>query len=77
MQKGPVIVAIMHQYSYIGKGKYLHSSVQLEAHKQTVHGKSIKVGGKQHIKTLDGYVIPLNIRSGLSCMSIWPFTDKE
>jgi hypothetical protein len=63
-QKGPAI-AIMHQYAYTGKGKTIHSCAQLEAHKQTVHDKSTKVGGKQRIETLDGYIIPLNIRSGL------------
>ena len=71
-QKGPVI-AIMHQYAYTGKGKSIHSCAQMEAHKQTVHDKS----GKQRIETLDGYVIPLNIRSGLPYMSIRPYTNKE
>src|SRR5688500_1226286 len=61
-QKGPAI-AIMHQYAYTGKGKSIHSSAQLEAHKQAVHDKSTKVGGNQRIETLDSYVIPLNIRS--------------
>ena len=59
-QKGPVI-AIMHQYAYTRKGKSIHLCAQLEAYKQTVHDKSTRVGGKQHIKTLDGYIIPLNI----------------
>jgi hypothetical protein len=45
-QKGPVI-AIMHQYAYTGKGKSIHSCAQLEAHKQTVHDKSMK-GGTAH-----------------------------
>ena len=75
-QRGPVI-AIMHQYAYTGKGKSIHSCVQLEAHKQAVHDKSMKVGGKQCIVTLDGYVIPLNIRSGLPYMSIRPYTDQK
>ena len=51
--------------------------MQLESHKQVVHDKSIKVGGKQCIETLDGYVIPLNIRSGLPYMTICPYTDTE
>ena len=68
-QKGPVI-AIMHQYAYTGKGKSIHSCAQLEAHKQTVHEKSMKVGGKQRIETLDGYVIPFNIRCGLPYVTI-------
>ena len=62
---------------YTGKGKYIHSCAQMEAHKQTVHDKSTKVGGKQRIETLDGYIFPLNIRSGLPYMSIRPFTNKE
>ena len=75
-QKGEVIV-IMNQYAYPGKGKTIHSSPQLEAHKQIVHDKARKVGGQQHIQTLDGYIIPLNIRSGLPYMTMRPFTNKE
>ena len=45
MQNGPVI-AIMHQYAYTGKGKSIHSCAQMEAHKQTMHDKSNKVGGE-------------------------------
>src|SRR5688572_1357631 len=60
-QKGPVI-AIMHQYAYTGKGKSIHSCAQMEANKQTVHDKSTKVGDKQRIETLDGYILSLNIR---------------
>lgn len=75
-QKGEVI-AIMHQYAYVDKGKTIHSCSQMEAHKQTVHDKSIKVGGKQHIETLDGYIIPLNVRQGLPYMTMRPYTNQE
>ena len=75
-QKGEVI-AIMNQYAYIGKGKSIHSCGQLEAYKQVVHDKSRNVGGLQRIETLDGYIIPLNIRSGLPYMSMRPYTDDE
>ena len=75
-QKGEVI-AIMHQFAYTGKGKSIISCVQLEAFKQTVHDKSTKAGGHQQIETLDGYVIPLNVRAGLPYLSICPYTDKE
>jgi hypothetical protein len=67
----------MHQYAYVGKGETIHSSGQLEAHKQAVHDRSIKVGGKQRIETLDGYFIPLYICQGLPYMSIRPYTDTE
>ena len=50
-QKGPVI-AIMHQYAYTGKGKSIHSCAQMEAHKQTVHDKSTKVGGNSGLRPL-------------------------
>ena len=36
-----------------------------------------KVGRKQCIEMLNGYVIPLNIQSGLLYMSIRPYTDTE
>ncbi len=42
-----------------------------------VDDKSSKVGGKQHIVTLDGYIIPLNICNGLAYMDMSVPTDKE
>jgi hypothetical protein len=64
LQRGEVII-VMHQYVYTGKGKTIHSSGQLEWYKQEVDDRSIKVAGKQRTKTLDGYVIPLDVKSGL------------
>jgi hypothetical protein len=42
-----------------------------------VDDKSIKVGGKQRIKTLDGCVIPLDVKSGLPYVKMRPYTNKE
>jgi hypothetical protein len=75
-QRGEVII-IVHQYAYTGKGKRIHSSGQLEWYKQEVDDKSIKVGGKQRIKTLDGYVIPLDIKNGLPYVKMRPYTGEE
>ena len=76
-QRGPVI-AIMHQYAYMGEGKTIHSSGQLEHYKNNVNDKSLKVsGGLQRITTNDGYIHPLNIQHGLPYVSIRPFTDEE
>ena len=75
-QRGEVII-ILHQYAYTGKGKTIHSSGQMEWYKQIVDDKSVKVGGKQHIKTLEGYVIPLDIKSGLPYVKMRPYTDAE
>ena len=58
---GPICL-IMQQYAYHGKGKRIHSSVQVEHHGNDVNDKSLKVkGSKQCIKTLNGYAIPLQI----------------
>ena len=74
--KGPIIL-IMHQYAYLGKGKTIHSSGQIEYYKNAVDDKSSKVGGKQCIVTPDGYVIPLNIKNGLAYMDMSKPTDQE
>jgi len=71
------VIAIMHQYAYTGKGKTILSCGQLEAFNQVVHDKSTKVGGRQRIETLDGYIIPLNFRLGLPYLTIRPYTDQE
>ena len=76
-QKGPVI-AVMHQYAILGKGASIHSPCQLEAYHNDVNDKSVHVkGGSQRIVTLDGYIIPLCIQSGLARLDIRPFTDAE
>ena len=76
-QHGPTI-AILHQYTYTGQDKTIHSLGQLEWYKNNVNDKSIKVaGGLQHILTNDGYVIPISIRDGLPYVALHPFTDEE
>ena len=50
---------IMNEYAYYGKGHTIHSSGQIEWHKNLVDDKSVKVGRTQHIATLDGYALPL------------------
>jgi hypothetical protein len=76
-QHGPVI-AIMHQYALLGKGASIHSSSQLEWYKNDVNDKSLHVpGGLQRITTLEGYIIPLTIKDGLSRLDIRPRTDHE
>jgi len=76
-QHGPAI-AILHQYTYTGQGKTIHSSGQLEWYKNDVNDKSVKVaGGSQRILTNDGYGIPINIRDGLPYIAICPFMDAE
>ena len=75
-QNGPCI-AILNQYAYLGKGKTIHSSGQLEFHKNQVDDRSKKVGGKQCIITLEGYVIPLQVINGLPYLNMHPPTDSD
>ena len=63
-QKGEVIV-ILNQYAYMGTGKTIHSSGQIEHYNNDVNEKSMKIQvGKQKIKTKYGYIHPLNIKNG-------------
>jgi hypothetical protein len=74
---GPVCL-ILHQYAYHGKGKTIHSSVQIEHFGNDVNDKSIRVnGGKQRITTVDGYAIPVQIRGGLAYIDMHPPDDEE
>ena len=69
---------IMNEYAYYGKGHTIHSSGQIEWHKNVVDDKSIKVGVTQCITTLDGYVFPLKCTGGLMYLSILGKpTDEE
>jgi hypothetical protein len=67
----------MHQYAWTKEGKTIHSSGQMEWYKHDVDDKSRRVSGKQRIKTIDGYYIPINIQSGLPYVSQRPYADSE
>jgi hypothetical protein len=76
-QNGPVIL-IMRQYAYYGRQRTIHSSGQIEAYKNYVNDRSMKVtGGRQCIRTNDGYVIPIDIINGLPYIKMRPNTAKE
>ena len=75
-QLGEVIV-ILNQAAYLGKGKTIISCGQMEHYGIDVDDKSVRVGGKQRIKTPDGYVMPLELKNGLPFLDIRPYTDEE
>ena len=76
-QRGEVII-ILHQYAQIpNHDRTIHSSGQLEHFKNHVDDRSCKVGGKQMITTNDGYIFPLDIKSGLAYLKMRPYTDDE
>ena len=60
----------MNEYACYGKGHTIHSSGQIEWFKNSVDDRSVQVGGKQRIYTIDGYVMPLVCRCGLMYLSI-------
>ena len=76
--RGPII-GLFPQYAYYGKGRTIHSAVQMEAFGLDVDEKPRKARhpGLQRIVTPDGYVIPLSIRNGLPYMDMRYPTDAD
>ena len=66
-QKGPII-GVFHEYAHLGKGRSIHAAGQIEWFNCQVDDRSKLVGGAQSIKTSEGYVIPLSVKSGLVYM---------
>ena len=60
----------MNEYACYGKGHTIHSSGQIEWFNNSVDDRSVQVGGKQRICTIDGYAMPLTCRGGLMYLSI-------
>ena len=73
-----IVNLIMNEYACYGKGHTIHSSGQIEWFKNYVDDRSVQVGGKQRICTIDGYSMPLTCRGGLVYLSILGKpTDKD
>ena len=66
-----IVNLIMNEYACYGKGHTIHSSRQIEWFKNSVDERSVQVGGKQRICTIDGYAMPLTCRGGLMYLSIF------
>ncbi|KAL7570791.1 hypothetical protein ACA910_014420 [Epithemia clementina (nom. ined.)] len=60
------IIGIFHEYAYLGKGRSIHSSGQLEWMGLKVDERSVIVGGRQRIETLQNHIIPISIKGGLA-----------
>ena len=65
-----IVNLIMNEYACYEKGHTIHSSGQIEWFKKSVDDRSVQVGGKQRICTIDGYAMPLTYRGGLMYLSI-------
>ena len=64
-----IVNLIMNEYASYGKGHTIHSSGQIEWFKNSVDDRSVQVGDKQRICTIDGYAMPLVCRGGLMYLS--------
>ena len=65
-----VVNLIMNEYACYGKSHTIHSSGQIEWFKNSVDDRSVQVGGKQRICTIDGYAMPLVCKGGLMYFSL-------
>ena len=75
-QRGDVVL-IFHQYAYHGRGKSIHSSLQLDDNGVKVNAPPVSLNGEQSLLTDDGYAIPLDFNNGLNYLNLRPFTDDE
>ena len=57
-----IVNLIMNEYACYGKGDTIHSSGQIEWFKNSVHDRSVQVGGK--------LIMPLVCRGGLMYLSL-------
>ena len=74
--KGPVIL-VLRNHAHHGLNRTLHSAGQIKWHVNKACNTSVKVGGRQVTKTVDGCCIPINIIRGLPCMQMEPNAAKE
>jgi len=75
--KGYVLLR-MNRYAHTGRGKTIHSCVQLEYFGNLVYERSLRArDGGQCIITLDGYVIPMDIISGLPYIQMEPNSPSD
>ena len=71
------VIDTRQQCALHGKGASIISCGQVEHYGNKVDDRSMKVGGSQCVRTLDGYIIPLNIHNGLVYLPIKPYTEEE
>ena len=64
-----IVNLIMNEYACYGKYHTIHSSGQHEWFNNSVDDRSVQVGGKQRICTIDGYAMPLVYRGVLMYLS--------
>ena len=71
------VLLIFCQYAHIQRGKSIHSALQLEDNGVKVDDRPARLGGKQQLKTLQGYVLPLDFKRGLAYLKLRRYRDDE
>ena len=76
--RGDVLV-VMRQYAlHAASTRTIHSCTQLEYYRNRVNDVSKKAeGGGQFIKTLHGYILPIDIENGLPRLKISPPSAQD
>jgi len=74
--EGPVVL-VLRNCACHGLNQTLHSAGQIKWCQNKVCNTSMKVGGGQVTKTVDGHCIPVNIIRGLPCTQMEPNAAKE
>jgi len=72
-----LVTLVLWNCAYHGLNQTLHSAGQIEWYQNKAYDTSMKVGGRQVIKTVDGYYIPINIIRGLPYIQMEPNTAEE
>ena len=65
-----IVDLIMNEYASNGNGHTIDSTGQIEWCNNSADDRSVQVGGKQRICTIDGYAMPLVCRVGLMYLSL-------
>ena len=71
------VIVIMYLCAYHGKNKTNNSSPYDDHCKNIVDDRSNKVGGGQHVTTLDEHKIPMSILGVFPYIPLRPYTNKE
>jgi hypothetical protein len=72
-----LIIGNFDQYAHHDTGKTIHSFSQFRHFGTIVDDTPRCFNGKQRLETLDGYIIPLSIRSGIPYMYLSPPNPTE
>jgi len=75
-KSGSYIILIFSQYAYHGRGKSIHSCLQMMDAGVNVDDTSRVLGGEQCLE-IEGYIIPLSFSHGLAYLELRPYTNEE